>query len=96
MFTKEEIKQNPEAVLQSIQQTINREGLETTAQAPLPSEEEFQVELETKAVFKNDDPSKFYEIVKKIGYGGFARVFLVKRKDEEGQMCALKFIEPKN
>jgi serine/threonine protein kinase len=47
-------------------------------------------------VFKNDDPSKFYEIVKKIGYGGFARVFLVKRKDEEGQMCALKFIEPKN
>lgn len=33
--------------------------------------------------------------MKKIGYGGFARVFLVKRKDD-GKMCALKFIEPKN
>jgi len=47
-------------------------------------------------VFKNDDPSLYYEIVKKIGYGGFARVFLVKKKDQEGMMCALKFIEPKN
>jgi serine/threonine protein kinase len=33
--------------------------------------------------------------VKKIGYGGFARVFLVKRKDD-GKQYALKFIEPKN
>jgi serine/threonine protein kinase len=51
--------------------------------------------LEVSAQFSQDDPSKFYEIVKKIGYGGFARVFLVKRKDD-GKMCALKFIEPKN
>ncbi len=42
-----------------------------------------------------DDPSKNYEIVKKIGYGGFARVFLVKRKDDDS-IFALKFIEPKN
>lgn len=47
------------------------------------------------AAFSQDDPSKFYEIVKKIGYGGFARVFLVKRKDDN-KHCALKFIEPKN
>ncbi len=33
--------------------------------------------------------------MKKIGYGGFARVFLVKCKDD-GKMYALKFIEPKN
>lgn len=62
----------------------------------MPSENEFLEELESKAVFKNDDPSKYYEIVKKIGYGGFARVFLVKKKEEEGTLYALKFIEPKN
>lgn len=33
--------------------------------------------------------------MKKIGFGGFARVFLVKRK-EDGLLLALKFIEPKN
>ena len=47
------------------------------------------------AVFKKEDPSQFYEIVKKIGYGGFARVFLVKKK-QDSSLCALKFIEPKN
>jgi serine/threonine protein kinase len=46
------------------------------------------------SVFKQDDPSKFYEIIKKIGFGGFARVFLVKRKSD-GYELALKFIEPK-
>ena len=45
------------------------------------TEDEFQEKLNSLAVFLQDDPSKHYEIVKKIGYGGFARVFLVKRKD---------------
>jgi serine/threonine protein kinase len=49
---------------------------------PLPSESKFQEELESHAVFQQDDPSKYYEIVKKIGYGGFARVFLVKKKED--------------
>ena len=68
---------------------------EQSNQMPLPSENEFTTELESAAKFSAEDPSKFYEIVKKIGYGGFARVFLVKRK-EDNKMCALKFIEPKN
>ena len=59
------------------------------------TEDEFQEKLNSLAVFLQDDPSKHYEIVKKIGYGGFARVFLVKRKDN-GEQRALKFIEPKN
>jgi serine/threonine protein kinase len=62
---------------------------------PLPTENDFNNELENAAQFSQEDPSKYYEIVKKIGYGGFARVFLVKRK-EDSKMCALKFIEPKN
>lgn len=44
---------------------------------------------------KVDDPSLYYDIVEKIGVGGFARVFKVKRK-KDGAICALKFVEPKN
>ena len=47
------------------------------------------------AVIKKEDPSQYYEIVRKIGYGGFARVLLVKKKIDNS-LCALKFIEPKN
>ncbi|CDW79030.1 serine threonine protein kinase [Stylonychia lemnae] len=89
VFTREEIEKDPEAVLLAVEKTINYE------EAPLPSEEKFLEELEINSVFSQDDPSKYYEIVKKIGYGGFARVFLVKKKDD-GSHCALKFIEPKN
>ena len=49
--------------------------------APLRSEEQFRQDMAQHAVFKQDDPSKYYEIIKKIGFGGFARVFLVKKKD---------------
>jgi serine/threonine protein kinase len=48
----------------------------------------------TKYEFIKDDPSKYYDIVKRIGVGGFAKVFEVKRKDD-GKRMALKFIEPR-
>ena len=44
---------------------------------------------------KTDDPSKYYDIIGKLGQGGFAKVFKVKRKSD-GIVCALKFVEPKN
>lgn len=44
---------------------------------------------------RTDDPSKQYDIEDKLGHGGFAKVFRVKRKSD-GYECALKFIEPKN
>lgn len=44
---------------------------------------------------KRDDPSKFYDIIERIGVGGFAKVFKVKRKTD-GVICALKFVEPKS
>jgi serine/threonine protein kinase len=82
-FKKEDIEANPEAVLMAADR------------ARQMAEEEFSSELKSAAHFSQEDPSKYYEIVKKIGYGGFARVFLVKRKDD-GKQYALKFIEPKN
>ena len=44
---------------------------------------------------KNDDPSNYYDIIERIGVGGFAKVFKVKRK-EDGAIMALKFAEPKS
>ena len=41
------------------------------------------------------DPSKVYDIVDKLGQGGFAKVSKVRRRSD-GFLCALKFIEPKN
>ena len=46
-------------------------------------------------IFKRENPSAKYQIVKRLAQGGFAKVFLVKRLADEKQF-ALKFIEPKN
>jgi len=48
-----------------------------------------------KFELKKEDPSKNYDILGKIGTGGFAKVFEVKRKSD-GAVCALKFVEPKS
>lgn len=32
---------------------------------------------------KEDDPSKYYDIIERIGIGGFAKVFKVKRKSDD-------------
>lgn len=45
--------------------------------------------------FEKEDPSKYYDIIERIGVGGFAKVFKVKRK-ADNVICALKFVEPKN
>lgn len=42
-----------------------------------------------------EDPSKYYDIIERIGVGGFAKVFKVKRKSDN-VICALKFVEPKS
>jgi len=51
---------------------------------------------EKRMVFelKKEDPSKFYDIIERIGVGGFAKVFKVLRKSDK-VTCALKFVEPK-
>ncbi len=94
-FKKEDIEANPEAVLMAADRARQMAEDQDNNVVELPSEEQFSSELKSAAHFSQEDPSKYYEIVKKIGYGGFARVFLVKRKDD-GKQYALKFIEPKN
>ena len=43
---------------------------------------------------KKDNPSKYYKVIGKEGFGGFARVFRCERISD-GMLVALKFIEPK-
>ena len=51
--------------------------------------------LEDHAQIMKTDPSKNYDIIGKLGTGGFAKVFKVRRK-KDNFVCALKFVEPKN
>jgi len=57
--------------------------------------DEFKAKSMLKIDLKKEDPSKYYDILGKIGAGGFAKVFEVKRKSD-GVVCALKFVEPKS
>ena len=56
---------------------------------------EFEAKKMLKFELKQDDPSKFYDIVGRIGEGASSRVFKVNRKADEAVM-ALKFVEPKS
>lgn len=60
----------------------------------MPTEAKFEEFLEEYSQLIIDDPSKYYDIVGKLGQGGFAKVFKVRRK-ADGLVCALKFVEPK-
>ncbi len=94
-FKKEDIEANPEAVLMAAKKARQIAEDQNNNFVELPSEEQFFEELKSSAHFSEEDPSKYYQIVKKIGSGGFARVFLVRRLDD-GKQYALKFIEPKS
>ena len=61
----------------------------------LPLEYDFNKEFENASQFNQNDPSKSYEIIVKIGYGRHSRAFLVKSKND-GKKYVLKFIEPRN
>ena len=63
----------------------------------LPTAEAFEEDLEKYAMFKDTDPSNEYIITSdnKLGTGGFAKVFMVKRRSDN-MPCALKFIETKS
>lgn len=97
-YVDSEILQNPLEVIHCVVTMHDAKGnaeANIMKKLKLPSEEEFKTEFDKNANFRTDDPSQFYDITGKLGAGGFARVFKVQRKND-GFVCALKFIEPKN
>jgi hypothetical protein len=50
--------------------------------------DEFKAKSMLKIDLKKEDPSKYYDILGKIGAGGFAKVFEVKRKSDGVVLCA--------
>ena len=60
----------------------------------LPTNKEFLDELQRTVVFQTEDPEKRYEMVKEIGMGGFARIYLA-RNMKSGEYFALKYMKAK-
>ena len=75
-FTSEEINENPLACLSAA--IREREGMGRSNEVRLLSEEEAKSKISFE--LKAEDPSKYYDIIERIGVGGFAKVFKVKRK----------------
>lgn len=95
-FTEKDIYESPKDVINVLITMYDSKG-DATANIvkQLPRQSKFLASLEDHAQILTTDPSKFYDIIGKLGQGGFAKVFKVKRK-KDGFVCALKFVEPKN
>ena len=61
----------------------------------MPKESTWKEQIANMEIFKEVDPSQFYEPLHKVGSGGFAQVFKVKRNCD-GKFFALKLMEPKD
>ena len=88
---------NPLLTIQAVIRERERVGLEAPrAQVILDDmPNEYKAKQMLKIQLRKEDPSRYYDILGKIGMGAFARVFEVKRKSD-GVICALKFVEPKS
>ena len=58
----------------------------------LPTKTEFLEELEREVIFLTNDPEKKYDMIREIGMGGFARIYLAKNI-ETGEYLALKYMK---
>ena len=86
-ISRDEVLNNPADTLQVLK--FYNEGM------PLPSQQEFEDQMEGLTEYIKDDPSKHYNIIKKIGHGGFGKIFLVEHKERKDKM-ALKYVDPRN
>ena len=91
---------DPEKVLQCIleAQVMNGDDAKKKDQVQrrnkytLPNDAEVQ---KITNVFKRQDPSEFYEVVKRINAGAQGLIFHVKRLSDQKDF-ALKFLQPKD
>ena len=88
-FNKEDIKKYPATILKTIISKINN------PKQPLQDYKSIERQKENAVNIREENPSKYYKIIGKVGTGGFARVFSIKRTSDDKEF-ALKFIEPRN
>lgn len=94
-FTEQDIFFDPKEVLTILITMYDSKGAGRSLATQLPTDVDFNTMLHEYSQLSPDDPSKYYDIIGKLGEGGFAKVFKVKRK-VDGMICALKFVEPKS
>ena len=59
----------------------------------MPGQREYTKLLQHHDLFKIDNPALYYSIQKMIGQGGYGKIYLVTRKNEEPvRYYALKFV----
>lgn len=58
---------------------------------PLPANIDYRKLVEDSNLFKVDNPAKYYDIVKQVGTGGYGKIYLVQKKEDQ-TFYALKFI----
>eukprot|EP01099_Mayorella_cantabrigiensis_P006365 TRINITY_DN527_c0_g2_i1.p1 TRINITY_DN527_c0_g2~~TRINITY_DN527_c0_g2_i1.p1 ORF type:complete len:492 (-),score=106.24 TRINITY_DN527_c0_g2_i1:93-1568(-) len=91
-ISKDEVKENPDEVLQVLEFQSNFENKGTNAQnakkenAPLPDE----VQLNLEELAQRTDPTKIYVDARKIGEGAAGEVFLSTHKDDRSRQVAIK------
>jgi len=61
----------------------------------MPTDSDWKEKVKQMEVFRHEDPSQFYEPMHKMGSGGFAQVFKVRRTCDDAHF-ALKLMEPRN
>ena len=59
---------------------------------PLPTDYDYMHLIENEKLFTHKNPSDYYNIIKKIGIGGYGKIFLVTNKEDNEKEYALKFI----
>ena len=49
--------------------------------------------MNLKNVFRNEDPSLFFEVIEPIAKGASSKIFKVKRLSDQ-KVCVLKYMKP--
>ena len=84
-FTQRELEKSPDDVVHSALRIIEGKGdfhkNIIMQMEKLPSNKEFTEQLEKEVVILQDNPEIKYEMLKEIGMGGFARIYLTKNKE---------------